>query len=273
MYPNTEAKIDATQVGSFNWFKVTDSKGFVYEFGDRYTESYDEANTTGWMLYNVLDPFSGKTVTYSYTPALLPNENSNKFTSPYSQLFDEDPRATNGMNALNASNLSLYENNILHSYGCSHTPNNLLTTYLENNCMGAKKYDCIIPQPTHYQGQLVKFITNGVDSVCFHYYQTLGDGHGDKLARITVKSGSEIIKEIVFDTDHFPDQVGALRLQSLTIYGQNSFPSEVYQFEYTGSWFNRASDYWGFYANSTGNRTSPFIEYYTQKRNLTHIQN
>lgn len=273
LYPNTEAKIDATQIGSFNWFKVTDSKGFAYEFGNAYTESYDEANITGWMLYHVMDPFSGKNVSYSYTPLLLSSENYNRFASPHSVLFDEDPRATTTVNANNAFNLGIYENENLHPYGyCSHSPNDLTVYHLENNCMGAKKIDCVMPQPTHYQIQVVKSITNGVDSVCFYYYQTSGFGQGDKLSRITVKSGSEIVKEIVFDTDHFPDQVGALRLKSLAIYGKNGSPAEIYRFEYNGYWQNKASDYWGFYSNNLNTRTSPFGDYYTQKLNLIYTK-
>lgn len=261
LYPNTEARIDISrkQPDVFGTVTLTDRNGFIYKYGGDYEEDSYNGKVTGWMLYHIEDPRTNRTVDYTYESYINDDETMHFFSSPYSILYDEDPRCS----YFRSSGGVRLMDQILHPRPdctvCDHKYENGVV-YLEEICLGAKRRDNEMTQTFGYRTQQVKTIRSDSETITFTYSAT----HKITEIRITTADG-QLVRRIVFTLNSVVNK--SPLLSSITIYGTDTSSSESYRFDYNPGWTNKASDYWGFHASG---RTSSIDERYTQQRELTY---
>lgn len=99
------------------------------------------------MLKKVTDPKTGRSVDYTYAAYsdTAAEERENTFNASSATLYDEDPRSSLNV-GVQATNTSLHGEQVT----CDHMYDPE-TTYLDNNCLGAKRRDYSLGEVKGYR--------------------------------------------------------------------------------------------------------------------------
>ena len=264
LYPNTETRVDAAfdSSNAFGTFTLTDRYGLQCQYGNGYVEYPEAYYSTGgysaWMLKKVSDPKTGRSVDYTYTAYsdLEAERLENTFGASAASLYDEDPRSS-----LNSG--VQYENTSMHGEQahCDHMYD-WETTYLDNNCLGAKRKDYSMGEVKGYRSWKPATISDGHTTVTFNYVSSTDN----RIASIQVKSGGTVVKTITFNTSVAN---GVPLLNSISMTGKSGSTAQTYSFDYNNAWSSNAPDFWGFATNRTA---SPYSGCYTQQQTLSYLQ-
>ena len=256
LYPNTETRVDAAfdSSNAFGTFTLTDRYGLQCQYGNGYVEYpeayYSSGGYSAWMLKKVSDPKTGRSVDYTYTAYsdLEAERLENTFGASAASLYDEDPRSS-----LNSG--VQYENTLMHGEQshCDHMYD-WETTYLDNNCLGAKRKDYSMGEVKGYRSWKPATISDGHTTVTFNYVSSTDN----RIASIQVKSGGTVVKTITFNTSVAN---GVPLLNSISMTGKSGSTAQTYSFGYNSAWSSNAPDFWGFATNRTA---SPYSGCYTQ---------
>ena len=263
LYPNTETRVDASLDSSnaFATFTLTDRYGLQCQYGNGYVEYPQAYYSTGgycaWMLKKVTDPKTGRSVDYTYAAYsdTAAEDRENTFSASSATLYDEDPRSSLNV-GIQLTNGQLHDEQSLcvHMYDPE-------TTYLDNNCLGAKRRDYSLGEVKGYRSWKPVTISDGHVTVTFNYVSSTDN----RISSIVVKAGSTVVKTVTFTTTTGSDNVPVLASVKMT--GKAGSSDQIYSFGYNSAWSSTAPDFWGFATNRTA---SPYSGCYTQQQTLTY---
>jgi YD repeat-containing protein len=221
-------------------YEVTDTKGIKYEFAETDTTS---GQVTGWYLTKIIYPgMEADPVIFTY-----------KRGTPY-----WDYHATQISN-------SLYHSIIPAAGDVSGLPESRSNNYIQSNGMD-------------YQSPLLTTITWRNVSISFDYAVDRLDHSGtnssakkmDRLTGIVIKHGTNIIKQVSIDNNHyFGDDYKnyRMKLESIKFKGNSNQIEEEYSFGYNNATglpkykkydLNCHEDYWGYWNGTSSTNDAYF---------------